>query len=295
MYWQKLKLWLKDEELPKIEELLQIAGAQSISLTDAGCVQLLEPAPEQAPLWPKIILTAIFPCDADLKTLIPLITKILKPDTSISTTRLEEEDWTSAWRKKSPTVRHFGQRLAISTLDAPLEKSGTITIKMNPGLAFGTGDHPTTGLCLEWLDQNLPAGARILDYGCGSGILAIAALRLGARFAWAVDIEKQAINATKNNAAINTVSEKIWVGTPAALKKVKVDVLVANILANPLEKLASDFSRLVVPGGSLVISGILESQIERLKAILSNWFAVFTVETKGGWVRLSSVRCSMPQ
>jgi len=295
VYWQKLKLWLKDEELPKIEELLQIAGAQSISLTDAGCVQLLEPAPEQAPLWPKIILTAIFPCDADLKTLIPLITKILKPDTSISTTRLEEEDWTSAWRKKSPTVRHFGQRLAISTLDAPLEKSGTITIKMNPGLAFGTGDHPTTGLCLEWLDQNLPAGARILDYGCGSGILAIAALRLGARFAWAVDIEKQAINATKNNAAINTVSEKIWVGTPAALKKVKVDVLVANILANPLEKLASDFSRLVVPGGSLVISGILESQIERLKAILSNWFAVFTVETKGGWVRLSSVRCSMPQ
>ncbi len=295
MYWQKLKLWLKDEELPKIEELLQIAGAQSISLADAGCVQLLEPAPEQAPLWPKIILTAIFPCDADLKTLIPLITKILKPDTSISTTRLEEEDWTSAWRKKSPTVRHFGQRLAISTLDAPLEKSGTITIKMNPGLAFGTGDHPTTGLCLEWLDQNLPAGARILDYGCGSGILAIAALRLGARFAWAVDIEKQAINATKNNAAINTVSEKIWVGTPAALKKVRVDVLVANILANPLEKLASDFSRLVVPGGSLVISGILESQIERLKAILSNWFAVFTVETKGGWVRLSSVRCSMPQ
>jgi len=295
VYWQKLKLWLKDEELPKIEELLQIAGAQSISLADAGCVQLLEPAPEQAPLWPKIILTAIFPCDADLKTLIPLITKILKPDTSISTTRLEEEDWTSAWRKKSPTVRHFGQRLAISTLDAPLEKSGTITIKMNPGLAFGTGDHPTTGLCLEWLDQNLPAGARILDYGCGSGILAIAALRLGARFAWAVDIEKQAINATKNNAAINTMSEKIWVGAPAALKKVRVDVLVANILANPLEKLASDFSRLVVPGGSLVISGILESQIERLKAILSNWFAVFTVETKGGWVRLSSVRCSMPQ
>ena len=91
------------------------------------------------------------------------------------------------------------------------------------------------------------------------------------------------------------MSEKIWVGAPAALKKVRVDVLVANILANPLEKLASDFSRLVVPGGSLVISGILESQIERLKAILSNWFAVFTVETKGGWVRLSSVRCSMPQ
>ena len=295
MYWQQLKLWLKSEELPRIEELLQIAGAQSISLADAGCVQLLESAPGQTPLWPKMILTAIFPCDADLKTLVPLIIKTLQPDASISATRLEEENWTSAWRKKSTTVRHFGKRLAISTLDAPLESSSTVTVKMNPGLAFGTGEHPTTGLCLEWLDRNLPAGARGLDYGCGSGILAIAALRLGARFAWAVDIEKQAVNATKNNATINTVSERIWVGIPTALGEVRVDVLVANILANPLEKLASDFSRFVVPGGSLVISGILKSQTERLEAMLSKWFAAFVLETNEGWVRLSSVRHKIPQ
>ena len=110
-----------------------------------------------------------------------------------------------------------------------------------------------------------------------------------------MDIEKQAVNATKNNAAINTESERIWVGIPTALGEVRVDVLVANILANPLEKLASDFSRFVVPGGSLVISGILESQTERLEVMLSKWFAVFALEANEGWVRLSSVRCSMPQ
>jgi len=294
VYWQQLKLWIKSEELPKIEELLQTAGAQSISLADAGCIQLLEPAPGQAPFWPKMILTAIFPWDTDLKTLIPMITETLQSDASISATRLGEEDWTSAWRKKSPTVRHFGQRLAISTLGAPLEKSGAVTVKMDPGLAFGTGGHPTTGLCLEWLDQNLPANAQVIDYGCGSGILAIAALRLGARFVWAVDIEKQAINATKNNAAINTVSERIWAGTPSALGEVRADVIVANILANPLEKLASDFARFIVPGGSLVISGILESQTEHLKEMLSNWFSTFAVVTKEGWVRLSSTRCKIP-
>jgi ribosomal protein L11 methyltransferase len=160
------------------------------------------------------------------------------------------------------------------------------------GLAFGTGAHPTTALCLDWLDANLTAGATVLDYGCGSGVLAIAALALGASRAWAVDNDPQALSATSANAALNRVSGRLFVGAPESLPKVAVDVLVANILAAPLIELAPALTACLGRGGSLVLSGVLDHQAPRVMAAFAPDFGAFDVDAVQGWARLTARRNS---
>ena len=163
-------------------------------------------------------------------------------------------------------------------------------ITLDPGLAFGTGTHPTTALCLEWLDANDVRGKRVIDYGCGSGILAIAALKLGAREVYAVDIDPQALLATQANATINAVQDRLRVGAVSELKGIQADVLLANILAEPLKELAPTFGELVAPSGQIVLSGVLVLQAQEVAARYTPWFDIAPATFREDWARIDGAR-----
>ena len=178
----------------------------------------------------------------------------------------------------------------LTAADAKIKKNDRVCIRLNLGLAFGTGEHPTTSLCLEWLDAHLTPDMKILDYGCGSGILAISSLRLGAHSAWAVDIEPQALVATRENACLNKVQDKLWIGIPKNLPDLQADLVIANIIAGTLQNLSKLFGRLVRPRGHLVLSGILSSQIPTISKAYSHAFEPFNQQHKKGWSLLWSKR-----
>lgn len=289
MAWHSLELKLDATSLPRAEAVLRLAGAASLSLLDAHAETLLEPEPGQAPLWANIRLQALFAADMDADAIVSMAERAFGSDAMVGMRRLEERDWANEWRRLTGPKR-FGQRLLVSPDNLERQPADVVAVRLSPGLAFGTGEHPSTALCLEWLDGHALTGARVIDYGCGSGILAVAALRLGAGRAWALDIEPQALAATKRNAALNGVLGKLWVGTPQRLPDVQADVLIANILARPLEALAGRFAELLVPGGQLVMSGILESQVQSLVRAVTPWFEPATLRAEAGWACLAGSR-----
>ncbi|MEW6692942.1 MAG: 50S ribosomal protein L11 methyltransferase, partial [Pseudomonadota bacterium] len=204
---------------------------------------------------------------------------------------VEDQDWERAWMDQFQPLR-FGEKLWIvpSWIEAP--DAEAVNILLDPGLAFGTGTHPTTALCLEWLDGADMAGKTVLDYGCGSGILAIAALKLGATDAWGIDIDPQALTATRDNAARNGIeASRLHTGLPGALPKDALfDVLLANILMGPLIELAPTLTGHVRPGGRLVLSGLLGEQAEEVMAAYAADFDFDPPALKEGWARLTALR-----
>jgi ribosomal protein L11 methyltransferase len=187
-------------------------------------------------------------------------------------------------------ARPIGGRLWLAPADDPDAPGDAQVVRVHIGLAFGTGEHPTTALCLEWLERHVASGSTILDYGCGSGILALAALVLGARFAYAVDNDAQALTATRANAALNGVEERLFVGLPDTLPAVAVDVLAANILAGPLVELAPKLAARTAPGGMLVLSGVLESQAARVASAYAPYSTIVEQRARDGWVLLAGRR-----
>jgi ribosomal protein L11 methyltransferase len=274
-----------------VAEALMRSGALSVTLADAADDPVLEPKPGETPLWPNITVTGLFDSshDPDLVLLqlrgelaagIPLRARV---------TTLDGEDWANRWKQDFHAMR-FGERLWICPHGETAPEAGAITVNLDPGMAFGTGTHPTTALCLEWLDLNCRAGDRLIDYGCGSGILAIAAARLGAAQVWAVDIDRQALQATVANAAANGVGETIWTGAPQALPAVEADCLVANILAGPLVELAPRFAALLPAGGRLAVSGILHQQADAVAVALAADFVVTGHIRREDWSLLHARR-----
>lgn len=290
--WLQLSLEALDHTPEQLEDALLQAGALAVTLADAGDQSVLEPAPGETPLWAHTCVTGLFDAHTDIEIVKRQLQSFLHspilPECRLS--RLEERNWVRAWMDNFHPMR-FGQRLWICPTAQEPPDPTAVNIRLDPGLAFGTGAHPTTALCLEWLDGADLADRTVLDYGCGSGILAIAAAKLGARRVWAVDIDPQALLASDDNADENGVEDRIELTAPAALPPgLCVDVLLANILAGVLVRLAPEFARRVKPGGCLILSGILEQHAAAVEAAFNHDFAFEPARQREDWVLLEGVR-----
>ncbi|HNR92299.1 MAG TPA: 50S ribosomal protein L11 methyltransferase [Dokdonella sp.] len=293
----ELCLNLRIDQQAAVEAALDDVGALSITLLDADAdtsneQAILEPAVGETPLWPMIALVALFEADVDRAGLVHVLGELV-PDITpeqIGFREVEEQDWTRAWMDRFQPMR-FGERVWIYPWNIePPSDGDAVVVRLDPGLAFGTGTHPTTALCLEWLDGADLAGRDVIDYGCGSGVLAIAAALLGARRVVAVDNDPQALSATLDNAARNGVDARIAVAAPGDEDTAPADVLVANILAGPLHELAGLFAARVKPGGGLALSGILVGQDAELCTRYAEWFDDLVVTQREDWVRITARR-----
>jgi ribosomal protein L11 methyltransferase len=268
------------------EDALLAAGAASITLEDAGDDPVLEPPPGSTPLWPRVRIKALFDSATD-----PDALRAMFPDATFE--HIADRAWEREWLKDFRPMR-FGRRLWIcpgGQRPAPDESTDPpCLIELDPGLAFGTGTHPTTALCLEWLDSAPLLGKLVVDYGCGSGVLAIAALKLGAVAAVAIDIDPQALLATRENAARNQVLERLTVAVPDEAPRGSAEILLANILAEPLTELAPAFAERVQAGGSIVLSGLLSSQAAPVASRYAAWFDMRPATIRDDWALLHGVR-----
>lgn len=290
--WIEIRLEAEREQADALSEALSAAGALSVTLVDAADDPVLEPAPGEAPLWPHVSVVGLFDAAVDATTMLSRVQASLALDAPpmARISRLEGRDWERARLDELRPMR-FGNRLWICPHGQSVDAPDAVTVILDPGLAFGTGTHPTTALCLEWLDRYCRPGDRVIDYGCGSGILAIAAARFGAAAVLAIDFDPQALIATAENARANHVLDRIVIARPEAIPVFKADSLLANILAKPLMELAPRFAALLVPGGRLTVSGILLEQTPTVAAALAQaGLELMNSSERDGWVRLDAVR-----
>lgn len=293
MPFLQLTLHVGSADPEPFEEALLDAGALSITLEDAADDPVLEPLPGTTPLWPTVRLKALFDAQADRDVILLSLAALPPPLPRAQFDAIADRVWEREWLKDFRPMR-FGRRLWVCPAgmrpEATSVSDDAIFIDLDPGLAFGTGTHPTTALCLEWLDGASLAGRSVVDYGCGSGVLAIAALKLGARSALAVDIDPQAIIATQDNAARNGVGDRLVAMAVDAMPNEPVDIVLANILAEPLEHLAPTLANLVRSGGHVVLSGLLSSQAARLATLYGSWFHMTPAADREAWSRLSGIK-----
>ncbi len=261
-----------------------------MTLTDSRDDAVLEPAPGEVRLWPATRMQALFADGTDARAVVDSLAQRLDvaPE-SIQSRLVQDRLWEREWLKDFHAMR-FGTRLWVCPRHEVVSDPSAVVVLLDPGLAFGTGTHATTAMCLSWLDAHAPAGARVIDFGCGSGILAIAALKLGAARAWCHDIDPQALLATAENAQANGVAEATVICAATAALPSAVDVLLANILSGPLCELAPAFAALVRPGGDVVLSGLMQHQEAEVTAAYDAWFDTTAIAVRDGWVALHAVR-----
>lgn len=289
--WIEIRLEAAPGQGEMLSDALIDAGALSVTLVDAADDPVLEPAPGEAPLWPHTSAVGLFDAAVDAEAVVRQVQAALDLDAPphARIDRLQGRDWERARLDELRPMR-FGDRLWICPIGQRVDAPGAVVVTLDPGLAFGTGAHPTTALCLEWLDRHSRPGDRVIDYGCGSGILAIAAARLGAAAVLAVDIDPQALYATGENARANAVDDRIRSARPGALPAFRADCLLANILARPLIELAPRFAALLDPGGRLTVSGILADQAAAVTAALEDaGFTMTGQDDRAEWIRLDAV------
>lgn len=294
MPWLQLRLAITPEQAEPMEDLLLGLGAVSVTFMDAEDQPIFEPDLGTTPLWQHTHLLALFEADTERQPLLDLLQQLWEqPLPEYQFEDIADQDWERSWMDNFQPMR-FGQRLWIvpSWHDAP-DPQG-VNLLLDPGLAFGTGTHPTTALCLEWLDGQDLRDLKAIDFGCGSGILAIAALLLGAERVTGTDIDPQALEASRDNARRNGIAdERFPLHLPEAMPAEPADMLLANILAGPLVSLAPQLSSLVKPGGRIALSGILAEQTEEILAAYRDAFELDPVAEKDGWIRVTGVRRSV--
>jgi len=297
--WLQIHITVDQEHVDFTETLLLSLGAVSVTLDDAEDQALLEPLPGETPLWNKVIVTGIYQEDEqdpiDIAKLETFLSAQL-PDAPIRHEQLEDQVWERAWMDYYDPIQISDKFWIVPEwLEAP--DADAVNIKLDPGLAFGTGNHASTFLCLQWLGQTDLKDKTVIDFGCGSGILAVAALLLGAKKVYATDIDPQAVLATKQNAELNGVLDRLYVGLPEEFdaefksKESQADVLVANILASPLMMLAPEFATLLKAEGEFALAGVIEEQVEDVSAVYTQYFDILHIEKREeNWCRISGKR-----
>jgi ribosomal protein L11 methyltransferase len=293
--WLQLEFPLGEHDAERVTALLESLDALAVTLADAADDPIYEPPPGATPLWQSTRVTALFDPRVDRAALLAALAGALPGFAAHRLTELADREWAREWLAHFQPMR-FGRRLWVVPTAYQPPEPGAVNLILDPGLAFGTGSHPTTALCLEWLDAHADAlrGARVLDFGCGSGILAIAAALLGAERVAALDIDPQALDATRENAARNGVLDRLEVGGPDALSAAGVGrpfgALVANILANPLRELAPTLMAALPAGAPFALSGILADQADEVGAAYAPYATLAAPVQRGDWVRLDGVR-----
>jgi ribosomal protein L11 methyltransferase len=291
MTWLQLSIEASKPEAEQVAASLEAAGALSVTLADAADEPQLEPGPGETPLWSQIRVSALFDADPESEVLVGRLSRELGDELGADplVERIADQVWERVWLDTFTPTR-FGRRLWVCPHGQTPDDPEAILVALDPGLAFGTGHHPTTALCLEWLDGTALAGKSVLDYGCGSGILAIAALRLGAAQAIAVDHDPQALEATRDNAQANKVAGRLAICRPDDLPDVTVDCVIANILAGPLIALAPRLVDALRPGGALALSGVLTDQVEAVSLAYSTRIALAPPQAREDWALISGLR-----
>jgi ribosomal protein L11 methyltransferase len=290
MPYHQLVLDVRGTEVAAAEDACAALGAMALSLADGGNEPLLEPAPGATPLWRDIELRALFAADANPGVLAATLAATLGlPAESIRVESVADRPWEREWLKDFHPMR-FGRRLWVCPAGQLPDRPGAIVLELDPGLAFGTGNHATTALCLEWLDGCAIDGLDVLDYGCGSGILALAALKLGARRATCVDIDPQARRATRENASKNALFDRIAVHDAASRIAGPYDLVLANILSQPLIELASRLAALCRRGGTIVLAGMLARDARDVAEAYRPWFDIGAAAEREGWTLLAGGR-----
>ena len=290
--WQLIRVTLPAQQQDAVSELLISAGASAITLEGPADDPLFEPLPGEMPLWEQLSLIALFDHDQNLQPVQQLLALIGDVEHQL----LEEQEWSRAWLKYWQP-RSFGdcaaqQQLWVVPSWDQQERPG-YRLLLDPGLAFGTGNHATTSLCLDWLAEHPPTGQQVIDYGCGSGVLGVAAICLGANQVLGVDIDPQALTASRNNAELNGVSSQLVTSDVDGVSELafgQVGLVIANILYQPLTELAANFAQMLVVGGDLVLSGLLSSQADAIIEFYRPWFEITDVSEVDGWIRVVGVR-----
>lgn len=294
--WQQLTIQVRSADVEPLEQELLEAGAVSITYLDAEDQPVFQEEPGSTPLWDNSILLALFEQDKNLDALLQHLRQhpAIGNAATLTVEQIKDQAWERSWMESFQPIK-FGDRLWVCPSWQKPPDPEAINILMDPGLAFGSGSHNTTALCLQWLEQADLAGKRVIDFGCGSGILAIGAALLGAAEVYAIDNDPQAVLATLDNSQRNGLDlthfhTYLPDAFAAAFANQQADVLIANILAAPLIELASHFAELLGPGGELVLSGLLDDQIEDVSAAYRAWFDLQPATLDADWVRLSGTR-----
>ena len=292
MPWIQLKINTTGNDAETLSDALIESGAVSVTFQDTHDNPVFEPLPGETLLWGDTDAIGLYDAETDMTEVVAMLENepLLGKGFVHKIEQLEDKDWEREWMDNFHPMR-FGERLWICPSWRDVPDPTAVNVMLDPGLAFGTGTHPTTAMCLQWLDSLELTDKTVIDFGCGSGILAIAALKLGAKHVVGIDIDPQAIQASRDNAERNGVSERLSLYLPKDQpENLSADVVVANILAGPLRELAPLIAVLPVAGGRLGLSGILASQAQSVADAYQDKFELDAVAEKEEWCRITGVK-----
>lgn len=290
MNWLQFSLATTKDQVDAWSEFLLDSGAAAISLEDNQHQGIYELNPDHKPMWDKLKIIALFTEDIDPLLVQAQLANYIDAEALAAGhwKKIVEEDWLDKWKEDLQPM-HFGNNLWICPSWCEIPDPTAINIILDPEQAFGTGTHPTTALCLGWIARNINSGDVVVDYGCGSGILAIAAAKMGASKTYGTDIDPLCLEVSNNNALKNHVSADDFITClPEQMPAIKADLMIANILAQPLVGLAPTLAALLKPEGKLVLSGILAEQTDMVIQGYRPWFDDFEVQQQAEWVRITA-------